>query len=384
MERLNPHPDYAAPNVVTLLTAKGKILTKTITEAGEKLPADTPSLFTHAAEPVDDLKDMFDLLRRALAQTDTYIVRPAVIEGAPDVIRRRCSAAANERGLIDVPRHWVMIDIDLPVIQFPRKWRATPKLYIRRLIEAALPEAFHAAGVIAQFSSGMSADGGTPKVHLWFWFDRPLMSCDVSAWLRGRPIDHRMYSGGQPHFTAAPIFKGGVDPLGEQRLVFLAGPVVEVPAQIDASTPDGTEVDLSVDISGFRNPSLGDTRWKRMVLQISDGTGLHNGILLAGMAYVRGRFDPQADDPTANIDYAEFERAVLDHVGGLTLTPEREADLRVRLADMERLFWGAVPKVRGEIIKQGAVLSAFAEMSSSSVPTLLELLAKSRKERSAS
>ena len=73
------------------------------------------------------------------------------------------------------------------------------------------------------------------------------------------------------------------------------------------------------------------------------------------MAFIRCRYDPQAADPLAGIDYDELTRAVLDHVRGLTLTPEREAACRRGLADMKRCFWGAVPKVQAAIIKRGFI-----------------------------
>lgn len=156
-------PACAPPSVVTLLTAKGWRLTKRITKAGEKKPAEKPTLFTHDAEPVAHLEDLFVLLRWLDDKTDMIIVRPAVIEGAPTEIQRISTHGDPDRGLIDVPRSWLMIDIDKDVIQFPRGWRRNPAHHIRRLIRAALPPAFHGAGVIAQFSSGMRADGGTPR-----------------------------------------------------------------------------------------------------------------------------------------------------------------------------------------------------------------------------
>lgn len=351
-----PDPAYAPPNVVTLLTAKGKRLTKTITKAGEKLPADTPTQFTHAAEPVADLEDLFGLLRWCSNQTDTYIVRPAVIEGAPTEIRRRCSSPAQS--MVDVPRSWLVIDIDKEVITFPRSWMTDPERHLRALLRKVLPPAFHDAGFIAQFSSGMRADGGEPRVHLCFWLDRPLISLVIKRWLKGCPIDNAVFNRGQPHFTAAPIFEDGVDPLGEQRLLHFPGPVVVVPDDLDTSAPEEVEVDLSVDLSRYVNLDLHNNRWRREVLTIGDhegGKGFHHGINAAAMAYISCHYDPQAADPLAGIDYDEFARAVLDHVRGLILTPEREAACRCGLADMKRGFWGALPRVQEEIRERGFI-----------------------------
>lgn len=381
-----PDPAYAPANVVTLLTAKGKTLTKTITRAGEKQPAETPTLFTHAAEPVTDLEDLFELLCWLEDKTDTYIVRPAVIEGAPAEIRRISTPGDPNRGLIDMPRNVVMIDIDKDVIRFPRGWRRNPERYIRRLIRAALPPAFHGAGVIAQFSSGMSADGGTPRVHLWFWLSRPLNSIAVKRWLKGCPIDDTIYSKGQPHFTASPIFEDGVDPLGEQRLVFMPGPVVEVPECIDTSAPEEIDVDLSVDLSRYVNPDFGDNRWRRRISEITGktatGKGFHDGINAAQMAFISCRYDPQADDPFAGLDYAEFEQAILEHVNTLDLPPDRQADLQVRLADMKRCFWGAVPKVQHNIRTTGIPIATF-DVPLAPRRSLLELLAVAKERRDA-
>jgi len=374
-----PDPAYEPPNVVTLLTAKGKRLTKTITKAGEKQPAETPTMFTHAAEPVADLEDLFGLLRWLNDKTDTIIVRPAVIESAPDVIRRRCSRP--EQGLVDVLRSWIMVDIDKEVITFPHSWMRNPERHLRRLIKKALPPAFHDAGFIAQFSSGMRADGGEPRVHLCFWLDRPLISLVIKRWLKGGPIDDTIYNRGQPHYTAAPIFEDGVDPLGEQRLLHFPGPVVEVPDDLDTSAPEDVDVDLSVDLSRYVNLDLHNNRWWRDVLTIGDhegGKGFHHGINAAAMAYICCRYDPQAADPLAGIDYDEFERAVLDHVRGMTLTPEREAACRRELADMKRGFWGALPKVQADIIKRGI---PFIDVPRGPSMTLLEMYARGKAAR---
>lgn len=374
ISKVQANPAYAAPNVVTLLTAKGKRLTKRITKAGEKKPAETPTLFTHAAEPVDDLEDLFGLLRWASSQTDTYIVRPAVIEGTPAVIRRKSSGP--EQGLIDMPRSWLMVDIDKDVLTFPSDWRSDPERPINALIKKALPAAFHGAGVIAQFSSQMLADGGTPRVHLWFWLHRPLISSEAKHWLNGCPIDRAVYSGGQPHFTAAPIFEGGVDPLGESRLIFLPGPDVEVPEGIDTSEPEEVDVDLSVDMSRFINLASGDNRWRREIPKIGNSKGFHDGINDAAMAYVACTYNPQAGDPAGDIDYAEFERTVIEHVSTLKLTPDRQADLDNRLRDMPRCFWGALPRVQQEIRKFG--LPALLAPTPARRGSLAELMARAK------
>jgi hypothetical protein len=378
-----PDPAYAPPNVVTLLTAKGKRLTKKITKAGEKKPAETPTLFTHAAEPVEDLEDLFGLLRWLDDKTHTVTVRPAVIEGAPVKIRRISSGP--EQGLIDVPRSWLMIDVDLPVIQFPRGWRRNPERHIRRLIRAALPPAFHRAGVIVQFSSGMRADGGTPRVHLWFWLNAPLISIAAKRWLKDCPLDDTIYNKGQPHFTAAPIFESGVDPLGDSRLVLLPGPVVEVPDDLDTSAPEEADIDMSVDLSGLVNLDLRNNRWRREVRTITGdlatGKGFHDGIRSAAMAYISCHYDPQVADPVADLDYAEFERTILEHVSTLTdLSPERQADLDERLRDMRRCFWGALPKVQAEIIKRSI---PFIDVPRGPSMTLLEMYDRGKAARDA-
>lgn len=378
-----PDPAYAPPGVVTLLIAKGWRLTKRITKAGEKQPAETPTLFTHAAEPVADLEDLFGLLRWLNDKTDTYIVRPAVIEGAPVKLRRLSTPGYRDRGLIDVPRSWILVDIDEPGILLPRNWMADPERHIRALISKVLPEAFHGAGVIAQFSSGMSADGGTPRVHLWFWLDRPLISIAAKRWLKCCPIDDTIYNRGQPHYTAAPIFEEGVDPLGEQRLVFLPGPVVEVPDGVDTSAQEEADIDLSVDLSGLVNPDFGDNRWRRRISEITgetgNGKGFHDGINAAAMAYISCHYDPQAADPFASIHYAEFEQAILEHVNTLKdLSPDRQADLKVRLADMERCFWGAVPQVQREIRKRGFI--ATLPLSPARTGSLAQMMASALSE----
>jgi hypothetical protein len=382
---IKPDPAYASANVLTLLTAKGTKLTKTITRAGEKQPADEVKLFTHDAEPVEDLADLYGLLRWLNDKIDTIIVRPAVLEGAPDVIRRISTPSSDPkrpRCLIDIRRYWLMIDIDKLVIRFPRGWRRNPERYIRRLIKKALPEAFHGAGVIAQFSSGMSADGGEPRVHLWFWLDVPLISIAANRWLKDCPIDDTIYNRGQPHFTAAPIFEDGVDPLGEQRLVFMPGPVVEVPECIDTSAPEEIDVDLSVDLSRYVNPDFGDTSWKLWLPKMGDhdgGDGFHLAIRNVTINYVRQNYNPQSTDPVGDLDYPRLEQAILDHARTIKgLSPKRQADLDDRLRKMKPSFRGAVPKVQHEIRKRGFI--ATPPLPPARTGSLAEMMARASSE----
>jgi hypothetical protein len=99
------------------------------------------------------------------------------------------------------------------------------------------------------------------------------------------------------------------------------------------------------------------------------------------MAYISCHYDPQAADPTAGIDYAEFEQAILEQVSMLTdLSPERHADLDDRLRDMRRCFWGALPKVQAEIIKRSI---PFIDVPRGPSMTLLEMYDRGKAARDA-
>jgi hypothetical protein len=164
-------------------------------------------------------------------------------------------------------------------------------------------------------------------------------------------------------------------------MVFLPGPVVKVPEGVDTSAPEEIEVDTSVDMSRFINPDFGDNRWRHAILKIGDhkgSKGFHNAIRDAAMAYISCCYDPQAADPLASIEYTEFEKAVLERVASLKLTPQRQNDLDDRLQEMERCFWGALPRVQKGIRERGFI--ATPTLPPARTGSLAEMMARATSE----
>ena len=70
------------------------------------------------------------------------------------------------------------------------------------------------------------------RLHLWFWCDRPACDGSLRPWVKSIPYaDASLFNSVQPHYTAAPIFVGGVDPVTE-RSGLLPGGVVTLPPKI--------------------------------------------------------------------------------------------------------------------------------------------------------
>jgi predicted P-loop ATPase len=112
---------------------------------------------------------------------------------------------------------WVCLDIDK--VKVPAAvdlaTAAGCELAIRFLI-STLPVEFQDVTCHWQFSSSAGMLGaGTLSAHLWYWFDRPVRDAAIGHYAEtlGLKIDRSLFHAVQPHYTAAPIFEGVVDPL---------------------------------------------------------------------------------------------------------------------------------------------------------------------------
>jgi hypothetical protein len=102
------------PGDVTLLTARGKRLTKRFTPNGEE-PYDNAALFAVDAVRLDGFDALPELAHRLAPQSSTCAIRAALkpeFAGCGE-IRRRLHDRDGESGrFAEVPRSWVMIDLE--------------------------------------------------------------------------------------------------------------------------------------------------------------------------------------------------------------------------------------------------------------------------------
>jgi hypothetical protein len=301
---------YDHPDAMVTLKAPGKRLTKLVTPSGVE-PADDGFRFEHDLCDVGTLDNLFDAVADLSGCPDEIVVRGAVIEGAGPKIYRRHRKEDPERSLIEAPRRWVMVDVDRLIPGFeglPPDWAGAD---IRAMIRAYLPPAFHKAGCVVSWSSSMGTaktDDGmlVPKVHLFFLLDRPTGSDELKHWLDPKKIDASVFSPSQPHYTAAPIFDGGKDPVGERRVQRLDGPRVEVPETIEPPAPapgkPGSNVIDWDTVVPWRERL---ERWTEDV-----GENLHDMLRDAAWAFVNHERN-HGRDP----DFDVFRAAVLEIVG---------------------------------------------------------------------
>lgn len=114
----------------------------------------------------------------------------------------------------DAPHRWCMVDIDgFPMI---------PGESVESAIERYL-KTIDGDMAVTQYYYQLSSSFGHPtkegilKAHLWFWLDRKLTSAELKRWGKGvnsnngqNLVDVSLYDEIQIHYTAKPIFDGGV------------------------------------------------------------------------------------------------------------------------------------------------------------------------------
>jgi len=116
-------------------------------------------------------------------------------------------------------RRWLMVDCDhLPappltdVIVHPDD--------AVQYVLGRLPPEFHDTTVFAQFSSSQGLPGSEPfiSLHLWYLCTRAYSDEELKRWVTfvnrtEKLVDPALYNAVQPHYIAAPLFLGMLDPL---------------------------------------------------------------------------------------------------------------------------------------------------------------------------
>lgn len=150
------------------------------------------------------------------------------IRGEPKPgIDLRCTPRNGDQ-FVDVPRHLLCIDLDKLQSPPDLDWVRQPELGVHHAI-AQLPPEFQGMNCVWQYSSSAGVHNTTDvKLHLWYWLAKARTSEELRAWAKwwntncdGAVVDEALYRTVQPHFTAAPVFLGGlVDPLPTRSGIF--------------------------------------------------------------------------------------------------------------------------------------------------------------------
>jgi hypothetical protein len=229
---------HNADDITVLKSDDGLRQTKLIRSDGTSEGAEYDTHFHHLYLKATSLAEIHNILEQLKDGLTCFVIRGRVTDEAGEIHRRIW--ASNGATLVDVPRRWLMVDIDKPVCELPSNWQDDPAALVRAVIENALPEEFRPAGVVWQWSSSMGVKAGVVKVHLWFRLDTAIDSKSAKRWLKPWAMYHddSVLQIGQPHYTATPVFDGLDDPV-YQRVGMIAGPEVKVPNLEDRETfPD--------------------------------------------------------------------------------------------------------------------------------------------------
>jgi hypothetical protein len=230
-----------APDVLTLATSayEEQRLQKVIGGGMSDLPHE----FYFQTATVEGIDDLHEILSELRGQP-----RRCVLRGAPirlnDAPQRRLVKARTENGLhypatlADVPRAWIMLDLDSLEEPAGMCFKDEPGACATHVREL-LPQPFRTARCVWRTSGSAGFKPGI-RLHLWFLLNRPLTGAQCEAWLADADVavDSSMFRAVQLHFTADPDLAGNADPMSS-RIGKLDGAVeyVRVPAHLPEAAP---------------------------------------------------------------------------------------------------------------------------------------------------
>ncbi len=175
-----------------------------------------------------DLAAMMTTLQGLERRPYHCLVRGAPVDGLDLSLPHRRLIYPAEDGtdatLQDVPRIWCALDFDKSRPLAGVDWHSDPQRALELLLERDVPECFRNVDCVASFTSSQ----GFKEEMRWrafFLVDQPIGGKPLKAILEqfnkagGVEIDLALAGAGQPHYTASPIFRNGVeDPLPDGRV----------------------------------------------------------------------------------------------------------------------------------------------------------------------
>lgn len=293
-----PHTD-ANTDTLTVLTVEGRSLaTKRIhvhaNGSWEITPYERAKYFRVEDRSVEHIKALHSVLASLTNEPQKLVIRGALKpELRSHVVRRKKGVIFDE-----VPRHWAMLDFDKVDAPFWVDLYDDPEPAIEWLIHEYLPAAFHDVSCSWQLSSsaGKPGVGNVLSAHIWFWFDQPVWGDELAAYFgaRSTKVDPALFRTVQPHYTAAPVFDNGHDPL-PRRSGFMLREHDEVTLPPINSAALKAAVKASGEGWGLLRGAQG-IEGKLALLGDGDGLcGFHEPVRDAIMAYVGETPDDRLD-----------------------------------------------------------------------------------------
>jgi hypothetical protein len=245
-------PDLDAGGTITVLRAlHGRRLAKRFYLATNgsvgKVSYDRATYFAAEQVAAGSLRDVYELLHTLESAPAACVIRGVPAASCDRARTRRRKAGANAP-FAEVPRRWIMLDLDgiaLPPLTSVLDDPADAAATLLDIITTAAPDLADTSCVV-QFSSSSALDElvaaeaafdlppcwhGVAKrgvaAHVWFYLAEPVGEADLGRWMTqvaaaGLMIDPSTNRTVQPHYTAAPIFESPLrDPLAGRRLAFI-------------------------------------------------------------------------------------------------------------------------------------------------------------------
>ena len=259
----NPVIIHRSVSSLTLLTAKGYLLGKTLNRQGDSLVKGEgnrrPKWFSVSqSAPIDSLDDLKSLQDKLSVRCDTYAVRAvlrerllgdplkAVDEGNAAYIDKFLHFRRRKETFEDVGSNIVLFDIEGPSVALSKfgtskrdswdvanngylpAWTRWQAEQVRNQVFAGTP--FEKVRCWAGLTSSFGIHD-THRMRLGFILSQPMTSAEILAWMReknltvkqGGACDESLYIIPQPCFTAGPRINGGPDPFLHGRSLLTDG-----------------------------------------------------------------------------------------------------------------------------------------------------------------
>lgn len=300
-------------DAVTVLHAHDeKRLAKSFTTATNgvvtKRDYDSATWFSAETRPVDGIRDVHWLLVDLEGDPFAGVIRGALAEGI-DPRRVRRKKTGESAPFIETPRRWVQLDVDGIPLPAGTSILADPADAARVVLDIVTAHAPELEGVTAvvQFSSSAAlnelaeaeeAAGLPPRwqgvakpgvsAHVWFWLQAPVGEAELTRWFKWvnakagtKLLDPALARTVQPHYTARPIFGGGLrDPLAGRRTLLIEGMEDAAALVIPAHAPRTYSADTS---GGSASAGAG---YEGHLEAIGGADGFRDPILKAVSAFV--------------------------------------------------------------------------------------------------
>jgi hypothetical protein len=224
---LSQRPEWRAdPNALTILkTVQPDRYAAKQWFAGRKDPIDYAQVrdWYPFVALADGIEALAAIIERASQFPRLTVIRGAVRETSvhnPIVNRRKThDPDKSAPDIEDVPRRWLMIDLDSQPKPRDFNWRKDPQRAAIWAVQQHLPRAFRNSPFYYQYSGSAGIKPGL-RLHFWFWLETPANSLEVKRYLEGTgkgKVDLGMYEATRPHYTARPIFIRRDDPMAGNR-----------------------------------------------------------------------------------------------------------------------------------------------------------------------